>query len=234
MTNLRPKYATLLAAISILSAGSYPSSLLVREDLVVRGVDQAQADREAHLNGYSVTEHYIIHNNRFQTGAEMTIATVYSNGTGKSYQTISRSGSPTLQNSVLERLLREEVEMSRGVTRERALITSANYKMKLIGQETIDGRTCDILELVPRTKSVHLIKGRAWVDSEDRSLVRVEGKPSASPSFWAGKPTIVREYQRVDGFSVAKKSHAVSESLLLGKTELTIEYSNYALTSIDR
>jgi hypothetical protein len=232
MPGVRRSYIVLLAALPILSAGSYPTPL--REELVIRGMDQAQADREAHLNGYTVTEHYMIHNLRFQTAAEMTVATVYSNGTGKSYQTLSRSGSPTLQNSVLEKLLREEVEMSRGDTRQHALITSANYKMKLIGQEIMDGRTCDILELVPRTKSAHFLKGRAWVDSEDRSLVRIEGKPSASPSFWAGRPTIVREYERIDGFTVAKRSHAISDSLLLGKTELTIEYSHYALTATAR
>jgi hypothetical protein len=42
---------------------------------------------------------------------------------------------------------------------------------------------------------------------------------------------IAREYERKNGFSVAKKSHATSDSLLLGKTELTIEYSDYTVAS---
>jgi len=122
--------------------------------------------------------------------------------------------------------------MSRGESRQHALITSANYTMKLIGEESLRGRLCDILSIVPRTKSPHLLKGRVWVDAEDQSLVRVEGTPSASPSFWAGRPTIVRESETVGGFSVAKTSHALSDSVLLGKTELTIEYTDYTVTGM--
>ncbi len=220
----------LWAAILVYSFGNCAGRGPVLEENVIRGVDQAQVDREIHLTGYSGTERYILRNSRFQTGVEMTIAAVYTKGTGKSYTTLSRSGSSTLLNGVLDKLLREEAEMSRGETRQHALVNSANYKMRLIGEESLSGRQCEVLELIPRTKSTHLLDGRAWVDAEDQSLVRIEGKPSASLSFWTGRPLIVREYEKIDGFSLARVSHAVSDSFLLGKTELTIEYSDYTVT----
>ncbi len=229
MPGVRKRYAFLLAIV-ICSAGNCAASQPAREESVIRGVDQAELDRETNLAGYSVTEHYTLRNSRFQTAAEMTVATVYTKGSGKSYRVLSRSGSSALQTRVLDKLLQEEAEMSRGETRQRALATSANYKMRLMGEESLAGRQCEVLELIPRTKSTHLLKGRAWVDAEDHSLVRIEGKPSASPSFWTGRPMIVREYERIDGFSLARKSHALSDGLLLGKTELTIEYSDYKVT----
>jgi hypothetical protein len=219
-----------LAATLICSGGNRAAPQPVREESVIQGVDQAALDRETNLAGYSVTEHYTLRNGRFQTTAEMTVATVYSKGAGKSYQVLSRSGSSALQTGVLDKLLLEEAEMSRGNTRQHVLATSANYKMRIIGEESLAGRQCELLELIPRTKSTHLLKGRAWVDAEDHSLVRIEGKPSASPSFWAGRPMIVREYERIDGFSLARKSHALSDSFLLGKTELTIDYTDYKVT----
>jgi hypothetical protein len=34
----------------------------------------------------------------------------------------------------------------------------------------------------------------------------------------------------IDGFLVAKESHAVADNFVLGKTELTIDYSDYRIT----
>ena len=227
---LRQRWVLLPALVLVGISANYAATEPAHEESVIRGLDRAEMDRETRLTGYSVTERYTLHNGRFQTAAERTVATVYSKGAGKTYQTLSKSGSSTLQSSVLDKLLLDEAAMSRGDSRQQALITSANYMMKLVGEESLGGRACDILEIVPRTKSPHLLKGRVWVDAGDQSLVRVEGTPVASASFWAGRPAIVRDYEKVDGFSVAKISHALSESLLLGKTELTIEYTGYAIT----
>jgi hypothetical protein len=215
----------------ICSAAIFAGPLSISQDSVILGIDQAEADRENRLTGYSVIEHYTLRNSRFQTGAEMKVATVYRKGAGKSYRTLLRSGSAALQRTVFDKLLQEQAEMSRGDIRQRALFTSVNYKMKVVGEESIAGKRCVVLDLSPRKKSTHLLMGRAWVDPKDHSLVRIEGKPSASPSFWTGRPMIVREYERVKGFSVVRRSHASTDSFLLGKSELTIEYSDYALTT---
>jgi hypothetical protein len=160
----------------------------------------------------------------------MTVEAIYRPVSGKSYSVISRNGSSVLQTRVLDRLLTEEAEMSRGATRKQSLVTSANYKMRLIAEEPINGRNCNVLELVPWLKSPHLLKGRAWVGATDYSLVRIEGRPTASPSFLAGRPTITRDYEQIKGFPLAIRSHALADSFLLGKTELTIDYSNYKTT----
>ncbi len=61
--------------------------------------------------------------------------------------------------------------------------------------------------------------------------MKIEGRPSTSPSFLAGRPMIVLEYEDINGFAFAKRRQAVSDSLLLGRTELTIEYSGYKLVN---
>jgi hypothetical protein len=52
-------------------------------DNIVQEIDQAQGAREIRLTGYTVTEHYTIHNNRFSARSETVVATTYVNGTGK-------------------------------------------------------------------------------------------------------------------------------------------------------
>jgi hypothetical protein len=209
---------TFLAALLAVAAGS---------GSIVQDIDKAQEDREARLTGYTVTEHYTIRNSRFDEPAETIVNTTYVRGAGKTYRVISRTGPPFLQTHVLDRILKEEEEMSRGEQRKSALVTSANYRIKLVGEEGVEGRTCDVVELTPRAKSAHLLKGKAWLDAESRMLVRIQGKPTASPAFLAGIPDVVRDYTEVDGFSLARKSHAVSQTFLLGRTDLTIEYTDY-------
>jgi len=211
----------LLALCLLLAAPSNPD--------LVRSLDQAEQAREDNLNGYTVMEQYTVRNSHFQTPAEMTVQTVYKRGEGKTYKVLSRSGPSILQNTVLDRLLASEREMSQGATRKHALITSANYDILPAGDAMLGSTKCKLVELIPHAKSTFLIKGKAWLNADDYTLVRVEGQPTASPSFFAGHPYIVRDYMSFGGFSLATKSQATSQSLLLGKTEVTIVYQDYRI-----
>jgi hypothetical protein len=203
-----------------------------REQQIIRALDQAWQDREAGLAVYSVTEHYAIRNSRLDSPAEATVAVSYTRGVGKTYRVISRSGSSLLQTRVLERLIKAEEELSRPGQRQSASLISANYQMKLIGEEAVDGRPCDVLMLTPRARSPHLLKGKAWLDSRSHALVRLQGRPTASISFLAGRPEITRDYEETDGFSLARRSRAISETFLLGRTELTIDYTSYKIAHL--
>jgi len=216
---------TLLPLMLCSATPVFPETPLQEE--VIRGIDQADHDRETNLPGYTVTEIYTIRNSHFETPATATVEATYLRGEGKKYKVLSRSGPSVLQGRIMDRLLQEQAAMSRGRAREQALVTSANYEMKLRGEETIDGTQCEVLELIPKRKSSHLLKGRLWVEAASKTSVRIEGKPPTSPSFFSGRPNIVREYKRIDGFALAQHSRAVSSGLFLGQTQVDIEYRDY-------
>ena len=203
---------------------------LAREQAIIRGIDLAQARREANLHGYSVTEHYSVRNSRLNNAAEVVIEAVFSRNAGKTYKVVSESGSSLLRTRVLDKLLKEEADMSHGPAWRQSRVISDNYDFKLIGDEVMGGRPCHVLELIPRAKNPHVLKGKVWVDAKDYLLVRIEGRTSSSPSFLAGRPLIVREYQQIEGFAFPQRSHATASGFLLGTTELTIGYSDYKLT----
>lgn len=215
-----------LSSVLLVSTASGGATL---EQTAILALDQADARRESRLAGYSVTEHYTLRGSRFALSAEMTVETVYQRGQGKVYRVVSRSGSPALQSRVFDRLLREEGEMSRGDARLRTLVNSENYLVRLAGEEMVAGEMCYVLDLTPRVKSTHLLKGRAWIEKKDGSLLQIEGRPTASPSFLTGRPAISRKYERVDEFWLARSSHALSESFFSGTTELSIEYRDYRI-----
>jgi hypothetical protein len=201
-----------------------------RQDLIHQ-IDQAELRRETKLAGYTVTEYYKIENSHFSKPAEAIIETTYKRGQGNTYKVVSRTGPSLLRNRVLDRLLQEERDMSRGRTRKQAIITSANYDMKLIGNEVVGGTMCDVLELIPKKKSPYLLKGRLWLDPAKIVIVKIEGKPPTSASFFSGRPQIVREYKEVNGLALAQHSHAVSSGFLFGRSTVDIDYRNYHVTT---
>jgi hypothetical protein len=69
------------------------------------------------------------------------------------------------------------------------------YEFRIVGRETLDGRGAIVVTFEPRpgvkteTRGGKILKkftGRAWVDEEDRQLVRVEAKLTGDLSFGFG------------------------------------------------
>jgi hypothetical protein len=217
-------------ATSFLILGLYICNDLDARDQqqdLIRRIDALELSRERNLAGYTVTEYYTIRNSHFSRPAYTTVETAYKRGEGKTYKILSRSGPSLLANRVMDRLLHEEGEMSRGRVREQAIITSANYDMKVIGREPVDGTTCDVIELIPKRRSPYLLRGRMWVDAADTMVVKIEGSPSASGSLFEGRPHVVREYKNVNGLALAQRVRAASSSFLFGKSIVDIEYRDY-------
>lgn len=199
-------------------------------EVVISGIDNAQLCREQRLKGYTAAEKYTVRNSHFDGPAELLAKVTYQKGIGKTYKVISRSGPPFLQRRVLDRILKDDAELSRPRERQHTLLISTNYAMNVQGTEVVQGRLCYVIGLHPRKHNFSLIDGKAWVAANDFSLLRVQGKPAASPSFWTGRPSIERGYMLIDGLSFAQHSRATSKGFFTGKSELDIEYSDYALS----
>lgn len=222
--------STLLLFLTLLNPslpGDGPITLSLQA--VIANIDKAQEEREQILTGYTAREHYTVRNSRFNQSAELDATVVFQKGKGKTYTVLSRSGPALLQEHVIARILREDARLSGSVERSQNLLTSANYSMRLTGIQSLHGKPCYVLKIFPRVHNFALIEGEAWFDVKAFSLLRIEGRPAASPSFWTGKPLIEREYEVLGGLSFPKHSRATSKALITGKSELTIDYSEYKI-----
>jgi hypothetical protein len=74
-----------------------------------------------------------------------------------------------------------------------------------------------------------MIEGTLWVDARDGSIIRLEGTASQSPSVFTGPAQVMRQYVRINGFGMATQARAVSDSFLLGRTTVTIDYRDYQI-----
>jgi hypothetical protein len=195
---------------------------------IIQGVDASVHAREDNLLGYTVTEHYAVFRNHDEQHpvAETVVKTTYQRDSGKNFSVVSTSGSLLLRK-MLEEVLATEKKMTQPSNRITAVITPANYEMTVKGAAVIDGRNCIVLAIKPRRVSPYLFNGTVWVDAQNQAIVQLEGMAAKSPSIFTGPTQVSRQYATIDGFPMATHARAVSNSSLLGKTVVKIDYTGY-------
>ena len=197
-------------------------------DEILAKLENTNSRLHAALQQYSVLRRYTLHNLRFGKLATADVRMTYNQG--EHCTVVSRTGSDKL-SGIIDKVLASEDGASLSPEYTRHEITAANYRVRLLGTEVTAGRTCHVLELVPKAKAKYLIAGKAWIDSEDYAVVRLEGQFAASLSMLVGAPHLTEEFSYVDGFWLPLHVRSVTSSFLLGPSELDIFYSDYRLST---
>jgi outer membrane lipoprotein-sorting protein len=232
--NLTIKNAFSSLTILLLTiASAQASDPLPSAQEVVAKMMQSDAQRQSELAGYTATRRYVGVNKKRR--AEMLVRVECASDGAKQFTILSEEGSSSIRKHVFQKLLSEETEASRRGTRNSTRLTPANYDFQIVGQETLETGLAYVFEVSPKTPNKYLISGRIWVDANDYSIVRIEGKPARNPSFWVHNVHFVHTYQKVGQFWFASSTHTTSEVRIFGESELTIENSDYTLNpSADR
>lgn len=197
-------------------------------DEILARLEAENKRRHVLLKEYSGSRQYTLENERFGKQAAVAVLMNYRQVEGERYTVLTRSGSDRL-GSIIDKVLASEADASLPPENARHEITSANYRVRLLGIELATGRSCYVLELAPRIKNRLLIVGKAWVDASSYAVVRIEGQFAASLSILVGAPRISEEFVEVDGFWLPGHVRTVTSSFLLGPTELDILFSNYQI-----
>jgi len=223
-------FSTVAIVFSVTAAASaQTSNPLPSVNDVVAKMMQSDAQRQSELAGYTAMRRYIAVNNGRH--AEMLVHVACDKSGAKEFSIVSEDGSGSIRKHVFHKMLSEESEASRHGTRNSTRITPANYDFQFVGKDTLDTGPAYILEISPRTENKYLIRGRIWVNANDYSIVRIEGQPARNPSFWVEDAHFVHTYQKVGQFWLASSTRTTSEIRIFGDSELTIENSDYKLTS---
>ncbi|HWF48267.1 MAG TPA: hypothetical protein VG168_14755 [Bryobacteraceae bacterium] len=221
-----------LAACAVLIPAALASPTVSEADnlddqKIVDRLLQAERERFADIESLTRIAHYSANDRRFGVQADMVARMIYEKGKGKRFEVISRSGSSTIQSRIFDGLMAAEVDAAKNRLTSGPPVSPRNYQFHLLGQVVYDDRKCYLLKLQPRHKNDRLINGQGWVDAADFEIIHEEGRPNASVSFWIGRPMITEDYEKIGRFWVAKRRYSVSDSFLLGRSELTVDYSDY-------
>jgi outer membrane lipoprotein-sorting protein len=217
--------AIIISAVTIASAQT--SAPLPSAEEVVAKMMQFDAQRQSELTGYTATRHYAAVNKKRH--AEMLVHVSCDSSGAKEFTIVSEEGSGSIRKHVFHKLLSEETEASRRRTRFSTRLIPDNYQFQMVGQEIVETGPTYVLSVTPKTANKYLIDGKIWVDANDYSIVRIEGRPAKNPSFWVRSVHFVHTYQKVGQFWFASSTRTTSEIRIFGESQLTIDNSDYTL-----
>jgi hypothetical protein len=137
------------------------------------------------------------------------------------YQGLGFSGDNTIKNQVISRFIAEESQP------HDTAITPANYKFKHKATLVMDGRQIEIFQLAPVRKAEGLFKGELWLDAQTGMPVREAGRLVKS-SVFLKKVEFVNSFEIRDGVALPKHFQSTVQTRLVGRAELSIDYSNFS------
>lgn len=216
-----------IALTAVLVSPAQTRNPLPSADSVVAKMMQFDAQRQSELTGYTATRRYVAVNKKRR--AEMLVRVTCTNDGSKQFTILSEQGSGSIRKHVFYKLLNEEAEASRRGTRNSTRLTPENYDFQLMGQETLETGPTYVLAVKPKAANKYLIDGKIWVNATDYAIVRIEGQPAKSPSFWVRSVHFVHTYQKVHQFWFGSSTLTTSHIFIFGDSELKIENSEYAL-----
>jgi negative regulator of sigma E activity len=226
------KTAVLLIAASVPMLQAQPPSEVVTipsaSDVIARLMER-DAARQAALAGYTATRRYTL-DNKSRHASMVVRATVESDGT-RNFTIVEESGSGVVRKHVFHKILEGESAASTPQMRAESQICPQNYSFRSVGVDSVNDRRAFVIELTPRNESKYLIAGRIWVDTKEYAVLRVEGKPAKNPSFWTKSVHFVHDYQKNGAFWFPASNRSETEARIFGRTDLTIEYFDYAVNS---
>ena len=234
-----PRFNGALLAIALVStaalcrpesAESGPSFGLSASQIV----DQMQSrdlERTQELKFYKALRHYEVAYRGFSNKVEarMDVAVDYDLSSGKNLVIVSQSGSRFLIEKVLKRAVDSEREAFQ--QKKTTALTTANYRFRLLGRETLGGRSAYVLDVEPLVPSKFLYRGKIWVDAADYAMVKMETEPAKSPSFWISRTQIHYTGAKTGGFWMPQQVVSETSVRIGGVAVLTINYGNYQFST---
>jgi hypothetical protein len=143
------------------------------------------------------------------------------------YDRLRFEGDGTVKTQVIARYLTAEAEAQKSQSPSLA-VTPENYKFKYKGLNNLDGRDVHVYQVTPRQKRQGLFKGEIWIDAATSLRVRESGTLVKNPSLFLKRVDFVRNYDIRGGVSVPRRVESVANVRMVGKAELTIDFSNFA------
>lgn len=199
---------------------------------VVRNLERRNAQRAAALEEFAGTRVYRMEYRGISgdRDAEMVVTMTYRAPNVKQFSIVSEGGSKFIVEHVFMKLLEGEQEAASEENRRLTALSTENYDFALAGYEGSGDEGRYVLDLFPKTRNKFLCRGKIWVDAKDFAVVRIEGEPGKSPSFWIKKTEIAHRYVKVNDFWLPAENRTESVIRLGGRAILSIEYKDYRIT----
>jgi len=217
-----------LALLLMMGGGLWAESAPSSQDAIVENYCAATRDQEQSIQNATMDVEIDASLPKLQKHGKLHALRRISALGRITYEHLFFEGDGTIKNQVIARYLTAEVEAQKDQAPSLA-VTPANYKFKYRGAESLADRPVYVFQVTPRKKRVGLFKGDIWIDSATFLKVQESGYFVKSPSIFLKSVEFTRKYEIRDGISVPLQIQSTVETRLVGKAELTIDFSNFAV-----
>jgi hypothetical protein len=167
--------------------------------------------------------------------AELEVRMVYTGPNQKQFTVESESGSKFLCEKVLRKLVEGEREAAAKSNQMQMTLGPNNYDAAMVGEEVVATtggpvRTW-VLQVAPKVDNKFTYRGKVWVSEDDYAVVKIQGEPAKSPSWWINQAAFESDYVRRSGVWLPEKNVSSSHVRLGGEATLTIEYGTYPVVT---
>jgi Outer membrane lipoprotein-sorting protein len=203
---------------ALVTNGTAQSRNLSVNEIVGR-MGRAQAEARDHSVPYTVSRAYQLSSEKNQKPKSEVLAQINFVPPSQKDFTVRKIEGSERGAEIVRNVLQHEAEMA-GHADEHEL-TARNYEFALLGREPVDGHDCYVLELMPKRNTSELVRGKAWVDTTNFQIRRIQGAPAKSPSWWIQNLHITINYGEVHGVWTQLATRAVADVRLIGTHVLT-------------
>jgi len=194
---------------------------------IIACMTRARDENQGRFRPYVVTRDYKLSDReRSKTKAQVFAEVSFVPPNFKKYA-IQQTSGIGLGEIIVRRMLASEAEIAReyGSTD----ISPDNYDFRFLREEEASGQRCYVLELVPRRKDKHLLRGKIWVDAKTYLIHRTEGEPAKTPSWWLRDVRIAFLYGDVGGMWLQTALEATASVRILGQYTMVSRDVKYAM-----
>jgi hypothetical protein len=201
---------------------------LTADNVIAKLLDHNRL-QTARLRQYSAVRKYEVRNAKGELTAEAIVRVEFRAPSTKTFQKISEKGPWVVRHLVFDRLISAETETASGREHHDSAIAPANYRFTLLGSEDLGPYHCFVVEAAPKRRDKYLFDGKIWIDAQDSAVVRIEGHPAKSLSFWIRRVDFVRQYQKIDGFWLPRRDETFVDVRIYGKRIFTVDHQGYSI-----
>ncbi len=212
------------------SASAQTGSAAPTVETIIARMAQARSENRARLRPYVVTRDYQLFGEESHKTKSQVIAHVAFVPPDSKKYTIQKASGSRLGQIIVRRILASEVE----ITKDSAAtdLSPENYGFRFLREEGVNGQRCYVLELLPRRKDKHLLRGDVWADANTYLIRRFEGQPAKNPSWWVRDVHVALAYGDVGGMWLQTASKSTAYARILGPYTVVSRDLKYKITEL--
>ena len=221
-------FLSLTTAVEYASAQT--SSPIPALETIIARMALARNENQSRFRSYVVTRDYKLSDKEnYKTRAQVVADVRFIPPNSKEYS-IQQASGMGLGELIVRRMLASEAEIAKDFSSTD--ISPDNYDFRFLREEEASGQHCYVLELAPRRKDRHLLRGNIWVDAKTYLIRRTEGEPAKTLSWWLRDVRIALRYEDVSGMWLQTALEATATVRILGQYTMVSHDVKYQINEV--